>query len=79
MARYSWTPNRALKATNLRFKKIDLLLQEIAALWGDEDEYIVRQAEELRRIVDLERIEVIVGVQAAADEREQQRQRDAFA
>lgn len=65
-----WTENRALKATNARFRKIDELLIEIQLLWGDEDEYIVREAERLRRDVEVVKLDCVCSVQARAEERE---------
>lgn len=65
-----WTENRALKATNARFRKIDELLIEVALLWGDEDEYIVREAERLRRDVEAVKLDCVCSVQARAEERE---------
>ncbi len=44
-----WTEARAQRATLLRLKKIEELLGDIGALWGDVDEYIVQQCDDLIR------------------------------
>lgn len=46
-----WTDNIAMKATKARLAKVDGLLIEIAGLWGDEDEFICGQMDELRQHV----------------------------
>lgn len=43
-----WTDNIAMKVTKARLDKIDGLLLEIASFWGDEDEFICRQVDDLR-------------------------------
>jgi hypothetical protein len=40
-----------MKATKARLDKVDGLLIEIAALWGEEDQYICQQMDELREHV----------------------------
>lgn len=47
-----WTPRIAQRASETRLNKIDALLIDIALLWGDEDESLVRRAEDLRIDVD---------------------------
>lgn len=64
-----WTENAALRATNRRMRKIDVLLIEIGSLWGDEDEYICGRIDELRRELDEARLDFVVGVQERAEMR----------
>lgn len=64
-----WTENAALRATNARYRKIDLLLQEIAMLWGDEDQGNVDRAEDLRGAVEQAQLDVVLAAQMRAEER----------
>lgn len=68
----TWTENAALKATNSRFRKIDELLIEIGGLWGDVDEFIVGEADRLRRDVEIAKFNCIESAQTRAEEREQE-------
>lgn len=43
-----WTEEIALKLTAARFQRIEGLLNEIGAFWGDEDDYIEREVTILR-------------------------------
>ncbi|MCK1501467.1 hypothetical protein [Bradyrhizobium sp. 188] len=66
----NWTENRALRASNLRFRKINKLLHEVAYLWGDVDEYVVGLCDQLIRHADNAHLELVASVQARAEERE---------
>lgn len=46
-----WTTASARRATATRIARIEAQLVEIASLWGDVDEYLVRRAEEVRDLV----------------------------
>jgi len=61
----NWTEARALRATNVRLRKIDNLLLEIAGLWGDVDQGIVNVMDDLRRQVE----EASTHVRESVDER----------
>lgn len=43
-----WTDKIAQRETRKRFQKIDELLHDVALLWGDENESVVGEAEEMR-------------------------------
>lgn len=64
-----WTENIAMKATESRFRTIDGLLIEIVGMWGDEDEYICRQMDELRAVVAETRKLVVEGHKELAEQR----------
>ncbi|MGY4295409.1 hypothetical protein ACVWXN_003504 [Bradyrhizobium sp. i1.4.4] len=66
----NWTENRALRASNLRFRKVDKLLREVAYLWGDVDEYAVGLCDQLIRLADNAHFEIVASVQLRAEERE---------
>jgi len=66
-----FTENAALRATHARYDKIDLLLQEIAMLWGDVDEGCVSRAEELRGMVEAATLDATLSAQLRAEEREE--------
>lgn len=56
---------RALRATIARLHKIDNLLLEIAGLWGDVDESIIRICDDLRDDV----LTALVNVNEIVDDR----------
>jgi hypothetical protein len=66
-----WTENAALRMTNRRFAEIDHLLREVAYLWGDQDEYAVGLSEQLIKLAEETKLEIIVSVQTRAEEREE--------
>lgn len=66
----NWTENRALRASNARFNKVKELLGEVACLWGDVDEYAVGRCDELIRVVEDIRTDIVLSAQARAEERE---------
>lgn len=66
-----WTENAALRMTNRRFAEIDHLLREVAYLWGDQDEYAVGLTEELIKLADQTKLEIVLSVQTRAEEREE--------
>lgn len=66
----TWTESGALRATNARMEKIEDLLLEIGGLWGDVDEYIVHEVDDLRRLIENKRLDFVISVQTRAEERE---------
>lgn len=68
-----WTEAIALRATNVRMRKIEQLLGEVAYLWGDEDQYIVNICDELAREIANARLDFVASVQARVEEREIER------
>ena len=44
----NWTPRTAARAARQRVDKINLLLTEIASLYGDVDQYVVEQCDSIR-------------------------------
>lgn len=65
-----FTESAALRATNARYRKIDLLLREIQLLWGDVDNGIVVDADDLIERVETARLEAVASVQARVEERD---------
>jgi hypothetical protein len=71
-----WSENIAVKATKARLNKVDGLLIEIAGFWGEEDEYICRQMDELRdHIADVAKL-VFEGHAGLVEQRRLDREAD---
>lgn len=70
-----WSVESAKKLTLARMLKIDGLFDEIGALWGDEDDYFMRQIDVLK--VDVK--ETIGGLLKDVDDIAEQRRLDSEA
>lgn len=64
-----WSEAIAVKLTLARALKIDGLLQEIGALWGDEDDYFMREVDVLKADVKEKLEELIKGNREMAEQR----------
>lgn len=64
-----WTDAKALRMTNARYRRIDELLQEIAYIWGGEDEGIAGDADRLRGEVETAKLDAVLVAQSRAEER----------
>jgi hypothetical protein len=67
-----WSVENAMKLTRARALKIQGLFDEIGALWGDEDDYFMRQVDILKAGVN----ETLEGLIKGHEEIAEQRQRD---
>ena len=67
-----WSEESAVKLTRARTLKIEGLLDEIGALWGDDDDYFMRQVDVLKADVR----ETLEGLIKGHEEIAEQRQRD---
>jgi hypothetical protein len=63
-----WTEAYAVRATEIRYRRIDAILLEIATLWGDVDQSNVARVDELRNQVEAARREVREASQARLEE-----------
>lgn len=70
-----WSVENAKKLTLARVLKIDGLFDEIGALWGDEDDYFMRQIDVLK--IDVK--EKIEGLLKGVDDIAEQRRLDSEA
>lgn len=69
-----WTERIAMKATERRLRQVDGLLIEIAGMWGEEEEYICRQMDELRdHIAEVTKL-IVEGQAELAEQRRQDRE-----
>jgi hypothetical protein len=66
-----------MKATERRFDQIDGLLIEIAGFWGDEDEGIVREMDEVRQVLREVRERVVQGHAELVEQRRLDREAEA--
>jgi GTPase Era involved in 16S rRNA processing len=64
-----WTENIAMKLTKARLSKIDGLLLEVAALWGEEDEGICQEVDDLRRQLEEVAKRIVEGHAELAEQR----------
>ena len=66
----NWTENRALAASNRRVTKVCALLEEIAALWP-EDNYVDTVCTEMRDGLRELQVSIVVAAQERAEQAEE--------
>lgn len=64
-----WSEENARKLTRARMLKIGGLFDEIGALWGDEDDYFMRQVDALKATVNETLDGLLKGQQEIAEQR----------
>lgn len=72
-----WSEAAAIKATMKRFERIEHTLIEIGGMWGEEDEYIVREVDELRALISEKAEEMMEGHAGLIEQRRLDAERGA--